>query len=79
MVQQVLQAARTAFETNNVVDHLQTRNGRVFGSIEVRQSDQFDNLDDARRQRRLWDVLRVQLGPQATQVGPIVLEPRNLG
>jgi len=79
MVQQVLQAAQKAFGTKNVVSHLETRNGRVFGSIEVLQSTQFDNLDDVRRQRRLWDELRALLGPEATQVGPIVMEPRNLG
>ena len=79
MIPQVLQAVQTAFGTENVVNHLRERKGRIFGSVEVQGSELFDGLDDVRRQMKLWDELRALMGAQATQVGPIVMEPRNLG
>ena len=79
MIPQVLQAVQAAFGTEHVVNGLRERKGRIFGSVEVQGSALFDDLDDVRRQMRLWDALREQLGAEATQVGPIVLEPTNLG
>jgi hypothetical protein len=79
MVPQVLQEVRDAFEPQDVEEHLKEVNGRVFGTVKVIGSQVFDQLDDVRRQRRLWDNLTRLFGNQWSQVGPIVLEPSKRG
>ena len=79
MIPQVLQAVNQAFHPANTVNHLELAQGRVFGSVEVSGSALFDSLDDARRQRLLWDELQAILKDQSVNVGPVVLEPVNRG
>ena len=75
---QVIDAIKRAFDTNDVVPHLREKEGRVFGSVEVKGSVKFDNLDDIRRQRLFWDQLRSAMGAaQSIAVGPVTLEPTN--
>jgi len=70
-------AIKQAFETENVEEHLTVaENGRVIGSVTVRDSPTFENLDDVRRQQRMWDQFRLTLGSELLNVGPVVLEPR---
>ena len=79
MITEVLQAIRDAFAPGTVEDHLEERDGRVYGWVNVTGSDEFTELDDIRRQRLFWDQLRKTLGARATAVGPIVLEPTKRG
>ena len=79
MIAQVLQAIQDAFHPARVEADLKETEGRVYGSVEVLGSSEFDSLDDIRRQRLLWERLRAILGPESTRVGPVVLEPTNRG
>jgi len=77
MIPQVLEAVQDAFHTSNVTSRLRENEGRVFGSVTVEGSIEFDSLDGIRRQQRLWDALEKHLGvARAIKVGPIVLEPQ---
>lgn len=79
MIPQVIEALQRAFGTQEIRSDLQEKNGRVFGFVTITGSDQFDRMDDIRRQAALWKQLGEVLGSQATQVGPIVLEPIKRG
>lgn len=79
MKQDVLSAIETAFHPQGVEEHLDEKQGRVFGSVKIIGSPTFDALDDIRRQRLFWDQLRLILGPSSTAVGPVVLEPTRRG
>ncbi len=76
MKKEVLDAVREAFHPSSITDHLEENGGRVFGSVTVEGSKEFDELDGIRRQQRLWRELRSRLGPNSVNVGPIGLEPR---
>lgn len=53
----------------DLLDCLEEREGRVSGYI---ASSAFDRLDDAERQKRLWQVLEQGLTPdELLHVGPI--------
>ncbi|HLJ53767.1 MAG TPA: hypothetical protein VKT77_01945 [Chthonomonadaceae bacterium] len=79
MIDQVLMAIKDAFHPHDVENHLVERGGRVFGSVRVIGSANFDALDDIRRQRLLWQQLRGRLKAEAVRVGPVTLEPTNRG
>lgn len=79
MEQQVLEAITDAFHPQNMTPELTETGGRVFGFVRVEGSNVFNELDDIRRQQRLWASLLKIMGPDATAVGPIVLEPRRHG
>ena len=74
---QVLDALHKAFDPSVITPDLKVRDGHVFGSVEVKESVIFDDLDDIRRQKLFWDQLRAKLGVEALAIGPVVLEPRN--
>jgi hypothetical protein len=80
MKEQVLQAIEDAFHPQTIVsERLVETDSRVFGFVRVEGSKVFDDLDDIRRQQRLWDSLGKLLGANAFYVGPIVLEPTRRG
>ena len=79
MKPQVLEAIEKAFHPQTTEEHLQEKNGRVFGTVTVIGSPTFDELDDIRRQMRLWEQLSILLGYKATSVGPVVLQPTQRG
>jgi hypothetical protein len=65
MRDEVLLAIENAFHPRDVDPHLTENNGHVIGSVTVVGSDTFDQLDDIRRQRLLWQQLRGILGDRA--------------
>ena len=79
MEAEVLQAIQVAFNPAQTEPHLTEANDRVFGSVRVVGSAIFDELNDVRRQKLLWQKLREILGPRSTRVGPVVLEPTKRG
>lgn len=72
----VLDAVRTAFnvQPNQLRDLLKDMpDGRVTGVLVVEGNPTFDEMPSVERSKRMWEELRRQAGPVATQVGVIIL------
>ena len=65
IVQKVKDAVQSAFPDVEADVDYSRRSGKVSGVL-VWQG--FDSLDQLDRQKKLWDVLRSKLGPDATKV-----------
>jgi hypothetical protein len=72
----VLQAVREAYglQQDQVEDNLTVGgNQRVFGSLVIKGSDTFNQDSVLDRSRKVWRRLRDLAGPEATNVGVVVL------
>ncbi len=67
---QVKKALADAFGPNAAVDTSEATGDRVFVVI---ASDQFNGLTPRQKQKRVWDVLRKQLGAAATRVSLVTV------
>ena len=67
---EVKAALAAAFGPNAAVDTSEATGNRVFVVI---ASDRFNGLTPRKKQKRVWDVLRKELGETATRVSLVMV------